>query len=422
MSALVYINENGEYTRYYIRDDNRLMCMRKNGAENMILPDVSDEFDAIAKDGCLHFIMQGTGGELVYLKRENDTWRKYDILKSKRGIKKIHALRLIAIQNRLCAFYIMEHGGQNLFVKHRFTANMLYEEPEVLGICNEGKIYSVSETESGCVLFFKDIEGVFKKVISDRDFNIKSIEECRFKNEISTINTLFFEGSLYALCTVKRKNSTALVFFDTQNEDDAKLISFGMPKNCTGEMVASNGKITALWEENGGIIYSQYIIGDNSFSKPRPLASAYRISRIREADASEWKFSGKCAFYNFLPQIPGGFKKENLNSQRRTNMNSGNFENKSIKPKDNDFLLEKLKKIEEDIVKMGNSLKEMCVFMDRLTEFKKEAEKIPELSQNDGVFAEIPNSESLTQINEENMRLFENTDIDEVLLQGDEKQ
>ena len=29
---------------------------------------------------------------------------------------------------------------------------------------------------------------------------------------------MFFEGCLYALCTVKRKNSTALIFFDTQKE------------------------------------------------------------------------------------------------------------------------------------------------------------------------------------------------------------
>lgn len=420
--VLVYINENGGYNKFYIRDDNRLMCTKKNGEENMILPDVSDEFDAAINNGCLHFIMQGTGGELIYLKREEDIWRKFDILKSKRGIKKIHKLRLIASQNKLCAFYIMEHGGQNLFVKHRFTADMLYEEPEVLGICSDGKIYSLSETESSVILFFKDSQGVFKKVISDKDFNIKSIEECRFKNEITSINTLFFEGCLYALCTVKRKNSTALIFFDTQNEDDAKIISFGMPKNSTGELIASAGEITALWEENGGIIYSQYIIGDNSFSKPRPLARTYKLSRIREDNKSEYTFSGKCAFYNFFPQIPQGFKKEKINSQRRTNMSPNNFENKNITLRDNDFILEKLKEIQEDIKKMGNSLKEMCVFMDRLTDFKKEAEKGADVIESDGVISEISGSEGLNQINEENMRLFENTYIDEVLPQGDEKQ
>ena len=419
---LVYINENGIYIRYYIRDDGRLMCLKKNGEENMILPDVSDEFDAIQKDGCLHFIMQGTSGELIYLKKENDTWRKFDILKSRRGIKKIHSLRLLAGQNKLCAFYIMEHGGQNLFVKHRFSDDMLYEEPEVMGICSEGKMYSLSETEDGVVLFFKDCEGVFKKIITDKDFNIKSIEECNFKNEILTINTLFFDGTLYALCTVKRKNSTALIFFDIQNEDDARLISFGMPKNSIGEMIASNGKITAFWEENGGIIYSQYIMGDNSFSKPRPLSRTYKMERIRGCGNNEYIFSGKCAFYNFSPQIPGGLKKEISDSQRRNNMNPLNSDNKNIKPKDNDFILEKLKKIEADIDRMGNSLKEMCVFLDKLSDFKKETERPIDINQTDGVFAEITSGENLTQINEENMRLFESTNIDEVLPKGDEKQ
>ena len=419
---MVYINENGGYAGYYIRDDGRLMCIKKNGEENMILPDVSDEFDAIEKDGCLHFIMQGTGGELIYLKKEEDIWRKYDILKSRRGIKKIHKLRLIASQNKLCAFYIMEHGGQNLFVKHRFSEDMLYEEPEVLGICSDGKIYSLSKTTGGAVLFFKDIEGVFKKAICDTDFNIKNIEECRFKNEISSINTIFFEGCLYALCTVKRKNSTALIFFDTQNEDSAKLISFGMPKNSVGEMIASDGKITALWEENGGIIYSQYIIGDNSFSKPRALARTYKMERIRGCERGEYIFSGKCAFYNFSPQIPGVFKKENSDFQRRINVNPLNSENKNIKPKENEFILETLKKIEADIDRMGNSLKEMCVFLDKLSDFKKEAEKPITTTHDGGVFAEITSSDNLTEINEENMRLFENTEIDKVLPQGDEKQ
>ncbi|MBO7289731.1 MAG: hypothetical protein J6V03_07075 [Clostridia bacterium] len=129
MNELIYINENNLYTKYYISSDNRLMCQDKAGNENMILADISNEFDAISKDGVLHFVLQSSGGELLYLKKEDDTWRKFDILKSRRGIKRIHKIRLAKHQNKLCAFYIMEHNGQNLFVKHRFSTEKLYEEP-----------------------------------------------------------------------------------------------------------------------------------------------------------------------------------------------------------------------------------------------------------------------------------------------------
>ena len=103
-------------------------------------------------------------------------------------------------------------------------------------------------------------------------------------------------------------------------------------------------------------------------------------------------------------------------------MNPLNSENKNIKPKENEFIFETLKKIEADIDRMGNSLKEMCVFLDKLSDFKKEAEKPIATTHDGGVFAEITSSDNLTEINEENMRLFENTEIDKVLPQGDEKQ
>ncbi|MBQ6894620.1 MAG: hypothetical protein IJN40_03905 [Clostridia bacterium] len=420
---MIYIKEDEGFKRYYIRADGRLMCERKNGEEEIILSDISNEFDAAQQKGCLHFVLQGAGGEVIYLKKEDGTWRKFDILKSRKGIKKIHKIRLIASENKLCAFYIMEHNGQNLFVKHRFSTDSLYEEPEVMGVCNEGKIYSISQTDNGFILFFKDADGVIKKILLDKDYTIKDIEDCGFKNEILTINTLFYKGITYALCTVRRKNSAALIFFDTDNEADAKIVSFGMAKNCVAEMIASEDEITAIWEENGGIIFSQYIIGNTSFSKPKPLGKGYRLFRIRPCCTSGYTFSGKCAFYNYLPHIPGyNFRKENQNTRRGNNMNSNGFEKNSIKPKDNDIIIEKLKEIEKHIDNMGNTLKDMCSFLDKLTAFKKEADNTCENYDENNIIAEIAGKENLGEINMENVKLFENTDIDSVLPTPEEKQ
>jgi hypothetical protein len=420
---MIYIKEDEGFKRYYIRADGRLMCERKNGEEEIILSDISNEFDAAVQNACLHFVLQGSGGEVIYLKKEDNTWRKFDILKSRKGIKKIHQIRLMASENKLCAFYIMEHNGQNLFVKHRFSTDSLYEEPEVMGVCNEGKIYSVSETYDGFILFFKDADGVIRRVLLDKDYTLKDIEDCGFKNEILTINTLFYKGTTYALCTVRRKNSAALIFFDTENEANAKIVSFGMAKNCVAEMIASKDTITAIWEENGGIIFSQYIIGNSSFSKPKPFGKGYRLFKIRPCTTAGYTFSGKCTFYNYLPQIPGhDFRKESQNIQRGNNMNSNSSEGRNIKPIDNDVIIEKLKEIEKRIDNMGNTLKDMCSFLDKLTDFKKDADMTYENYDENNIIAEIAEKENLGEINMENVKLFENTDIDSVLPAPEEKQ
>lgn len=425
MSELIYVNENNFYTKYYISKDNRLMCQDKAGDENMILADISNEFDAIFKDGALHFVLQSSAGELLYLKKEDDTWRKFDILKSRRGIKRIQKIKLAKQQNKLCAFYIMEHNGQNLFVKHRFATENLYEEPEVMGTCSDGRTYSICETKFGTVLIFKDTSGIFKKIICDNDFNIKSVEECHFKNEIFAFSTIYYKNKLYALSTVKRKNSTALIFFDTENENDAKIVSFGMPKNCSPEIIASEDGITVLWEENGGIIYSQYIIGNDTFSKPHLWGKGENLVSIRPVHTNYAIFSGKCPFFNFMPQIPGNsLKPGSENNNRRFDMNSAKFETEKIKPKENEFVIQKLTEIEKEVERIGSSLTQMCSFLDKLTEFKENAQKMTADTREDGVFAKITESEaterSIEEINEENMRIFENTDIDSVLPSNDE--
>ena len=401
------------------------MCQDKAGNENMILADISNEFDAISKGGVLHFVLQSSGGELLYLKKEDDTWRKFDILKSRRGIKRIHKIRLAKHQNKLCAFYIMEHNGQNLFVKHRFSTEKLYEEPEVIGICNDARTYSMCKTDFGTVIIFKDTGGIFKKLICDKDFNIKSIEECNFKNEIFAISTIYYKNTIYILSTVKRKNSTALIFFDINNESDAKIVSFGMPKNCSPEMIAFEDGITVLWEENGGIIYSQYIIGSDMFSKPRLLGKGDKMAAIRPTYTDDAVFSGKCPFFNFMPQIPGNLFKAGIeNNNRRSDMNIAKFEKEILKPKENDFIINKLNEIEKEVERMGASLTQMCSFLDKLTQFKENADKMTEETQPDGVFAKITESEipsgNIGEINEENMKLFESTDIHSVLPANDE--
>ena len=198
-----------------------------------------------------------------------------------------------------------------------------------------------------------------------------------------------------------------------------------MPKNCSPEMIASEDNITVLWEENGGIIYSQYIIGNDTFSKPHLWGKGENLVSIRPVHTNYAIFSGKCPFFNFMPQIPGNsLKPGSENNNRRFDMNSAKFETEKIKPKENEFVIQKLTEIEKEVERIGSSLTQMCSFLDKLTEFKENAQKMTADTREDGVFAKITESEategSIGEINEENMRIFENTDIDSVLPSNDE--
>ena len=137
---MIYIKTNNSYLKYHVTRDGKFICTQADGSESVILYDVSDEFDGvISEDGREHFIIQGLNGELVYLNKENDTWKKYNIFKSRKGVRKISEIKLTLFRDMLCAFYIMEYTGKNLLIRHLFSVNDLYREPEVLNITDKRK-------------------------------------------------------------------------------------------------------------------------------------------------------------------------------------------------------------------------------------------------------------------------------------------
>ena len=78
-------------------------------------------------------------------------------------------------------------------------------------------------------------------------------------------------------------------------------------------------------------------------------------------------------------------------------------------------MLQRLRSIEESIERMGRSLNEMCLFLDKLTEFKKESEKENFDFIKEETGEKILSGEDIGEINSENVKLFESTDIDSVL-------
>ncbi len=406
---MIYINDGGSYSKYHTDDEGHLVCTKENGAVSIILNDVSDEFDAvITPDGELHFIIQGIGGELIYLKRINDTWKKYNIFKSRSGIKKIHSLTLSHCEGKLCAFYIMEHGGRLLMVKHRFKSENLYEEPEVVGVCDARKDFCTLKDGNGdTYLFYKDISGVRKQLIFGKDYMQKSSSELRLEGDILQFKAMYIKGKIYAVYTIAKQSGAAIAFCDINTAANQKILSFVMTKTCSPEILSKNGNIIIQWEENDSVMQIASADGFN-FTKPKIAVSGGGCAKYRTTEQNDI-ICNRCAILNDKPFVYG--KNQYKESNKMNTYKKDITNDKGINP-----LLLKLAEIEQDIDNMGRTLFTICEVLNGIRDFKKDtdAENFGFTKQEENAESEIK-SDDIGEKNDENIKLFESTDIAAVL-------
>jgi len=414
---LIYIKEDDKYLKYHTGIDTRLICTKDDGTETVILNDISGEFDAVCdKFGTVHFVLQGIEGDLIYLKKENNTWKKYNIFKSRKGLKKIHGLCLKISGEKLCAFYIMEHEANLLVVEHRFSLDNLYEEPEVLGIADARRDFCVCSLQTGdFYLFYKDENGFRRKAILDCNFNLKAMENTNLEGDILSLRCMEFKGKIYAVYTVPRKSSTALVFCDINESGSEKIITFGISRNCIAQIVCSDNTIYVQWQENLGIMQSELKDGNPSFKKSVSLGNACVTAKVRNAQTDGIKCD-MCAVYNFRPYIGKEFWGNKKNMSKEAGEIYMKSKNDITNPFDCNDIIEKLNSIQSDINNMGKTLLEMCEFLNELKKFKDDT-----VEDNFGFVniikekKESLSGEDIGQIDEGNIKLFESTDIDAVL-------
>lgn len=406
---MIYINDGGNYSTYHTDDEGHLVCTRDNGAVSIILNDVSNEFDAVITPSKeLHFIIQGIDGELIYLKKADDTWKKYNIFKSRSGIKKIHRLTLDYCEEKLCAFYIMEHSGRLLMVKHRFRSEYLYEEPEVVGVCDARKDFCIVKDGNGETnLFYKDISGERKHLIFGKDYNKKSSAIIKTDKDILQLKAMYLGEKIYAVYTIAKQNGAAIAFCDIKNPEKQRILSFVMTKTCSPEILSSNGNIIIQWEENGSVMQISSADGEN-FSKPKIIVTGGTCAKYRTTEPNDIQCD-LCAILNDRPYV---YQKNQIKEMPKVNTYKNDITNdKAINP-----LLLKLAEIESDITNMGKTLFTICEMLNSIRDFKKDTDEgnFGFANKNDNTDAEIK-SEDIGEKNDENIKLFESTDIDAVL-------
>lgn len=414
---MIYIKEHNTYNKYHITDDGRLICTDKTGAESAILYDISGEFDAaISNEGNLHFVLQGLNGELIYLQRKNNTWKKYNIFKSRRGLRRIYGIRLAISKDLLCAFYIMEYTGKNLMVKHVFSPSELYMEPEVIDLTDGRRDFCICQNENGEThLIFRDETGVRKNYIFDTDFKLKKAAPCSIDSEALSVRAAFVQNELAFVFTLPRKNSTAIAFCKADNPDDIKIITFGVSRNCIPHIIVSKEFTAVQWEENTAVMQALSDDGGNTFSKPKSPGMSCRLYSTRQSADSVIKCD-MCAMYNNYPYIAGtDIHKKYQSKGDAQSMNYNQQKNDIVNESYCKEILSKLKEIDDDISKMSKNLESVCSFLDELKEYaaKDEMGQITIVSDEDNKSA--LSGEDIGEIDEDNIKLFESTDICEVL-------
>lgn len=418
MIGLIYIKEGDTYHTYHISDDGRLISTSADGAESILLYDMSPEFDGIiTEDKIVHLVLQGVNGELIYLKKEQGTWRKYSIIKSKKGIQKISNLRLICHGATLCVFYVMSHKGKNLVVKHIFSEDDMHIEPEVLGLCDSIRSFDIcTDKEKQTSIIFKNPFGEHYRIIINKEFIKLKEEKLPAEDEVLGISTIYFKNELYIAYTSPRKNSTALVVCSEKNMFRGKIVTFGIARNCTPHIIFNKEKLVVQWEENGVIMQSESKDLAENFSKPLSLGGECNFSKIRHAYDAKEPDCNICAAYNGKPYFSHqkSFVQNNLKVEKKEMPESGYIKNQIVPEIDTEKILTKLEEIKKDILKMSLSLTDINTVLDSLKNQKSTKPDTYKLTEpkytNQGL-----SGDDIGEIDEENIKLFERTDIGTVL-------
>ena len=412
---LYFFCTNG-ITVYSIDTSGRFIQKDIHGNEIIILEAVTPVFDGLTDtDGVSHFAVQGADGSLMYLKSDENEWKKYVLFTSKNKSATITNIILKESNGRLCAFYCMNHGNKRLLVRHVFWADNPYATPHVEDVLDSRTEFHICPSSAGFTMFYRGTGGKIYEKTYNKNFDRISASQLTTNEEILHMRTFYNNHSIYCAYTAPRKSYTAVMFRILHSSDEPKVITFGVAKNCIPYIIAFSNIICVQWSENGRIMQSVSRDGGKTFSPPGVLDTSYEFVRL--------KFSGRilpfdaciCAAQNNIVSIQHIIKKAESDFITRKENSKMSLINSYRDYDDSIFFIKKLSEIESDISRIGDELKNICGFLEKLTDFKAQTNEDTYTRPIKSLTASRKASLSGTDIgskDETNIRLFESIDID----------
>ena len=404
------INSNQTSLRFFTDEKSNFVMTCHDTQPMIIMENSSYEFDGICDaSGILHFLIQSNDGTLFYIRYDNKTWKKYNLFSSKEKKKSVSDIYLSSNGKTLCAFYIMEHRNKFMLIKHIFSAENLHITPSVIDLVDFRRDFCICTHPDGNThLYYRDEKGRRQELIFDKNFSVIQSSTLKDNNDTYVMKVSNNGISVVSASICARKNHTALIF---KSQDDEKIITFAVAKNAPLSICAKENKIRIFWQEGSFIMYSESRNGGMDFTKPKYCKSETGFLRVRNKGEmpgmyrSDYICIDDFSYQDTRKPLP------TRNEYIKKGVSSS-LKNDAYHDIDSAEFIKKLSRIEKETEKIGIGIDKICIFLDRLVQFKKDAENhVHSFSPQ----IKISEKTNIGEKNEDNIKLFENMSIDDAI-------
>lgn len=425
----IILNSNDGSVWQFFCNGNADLCYRTNGKESVLQSSVYEDFDIITDNsGDFHLIVQDCAGSLIYLTYDHSQWRRFVVLNSKSAKSRMQCFRLFLVDGIIHCIYILDIGKVPMLIHHKFSLCAQSETPNVISYTDSSKSFSCCADAKGNLhIFFFNEESslcykIYKAQSPEYEDGLLNIDD-----EIKNIYPIYSQKyGLNFLYTAKIKSYYALIFYSSENKE-RKIITFSDSNASDICMSITDDNIFIQWRERARFYQCLSPDGGMSFKKPSAINETKGkhalCVKIRMA-SNPFNFSCDCcvALSNGketevlnAEQLFGKYNRENFQKMQQKNHKSEKTDYNIIDGKTNDeikYLRSKIHENEKELIRLNTIISTLSDKVSCLTKsrFSEQASSLIEkTSPTDTDF-----ENDVGEIEEDNYRIFKDTDIDSI--------
>ncbi len=402
MSCACLVSERGVKDRLiYVNSDGELIFTVKGEKTEIICKDVSCDFDVTADRGGVGIAVVSLAGALLYLNFSGGEWRKYTILDSRKSGKKINGVHLLKINGRLHAFYCIEYEGRMMLIHHIIDGER--REPSVIDYVGLRCVYDVCADENMNIhILYADESAHLKYTVFSNSQKRYVPSDFATDDEVRGVSCVFADALCAAYLTREREyNVINCVNLST---GEKHTVGFGVDA-LSEPCIFTDGKtVFVQWCEKG---YAFECSADGSFKFSRArsvgqsggtlcVRSPYNesllcIKRCAAAHTKTPLASAASVFSALCTAAKPAFEPKGTDVQKFAAQNAESFDEGYPK----DVLYDLERRLGELEVRFDELAKAMCA----------QCAEPPK--------TEI-NPENVGDVDEENLELFQKTEISQI--------
>ncbi|MBE7030609.1 MAG: hypothetical protein E7409_04170 [Ruminococcaceae bacterium] len=250
------------------------LCYRKDGEKPEILQqEMSDEFDLVTDgQGRFHLIAQDRNGCIIYLFYDRIAWRKYRVLASRNQTRSISCFKVFYINDKICAFYILEHNERAMLVHHIFDRAHFSVSPSAVDVLGTSKSFAVAVDDSfDCHLLYIDQSETLQYKVYKWSTKSYLNRPCPIQDETRHVSAVCDRNDVLHLAYLTRMKNYFTVCYWNFLTRVRKVLSFGVDGISSPMVMVQNGQVRVQWKERD--MCCECISNDNgeTFRKPTPI-------------------------------------------------------------------------------------------------------------------------------------------------------